>query len=194
MSASSFIVNLQWYLLSLPPPSPTLPPPPSRPFPISTPDITPTYEYPPIPLNPPARHPLRRIPARPKIPPSSVGSATNYCIGNRLDYQSFDNASSSAASALLRARSQHTLRILSPRYHSTVFRAMANYLLRRSMNSNRNYISPDIQLELPVRSACLWGMEKGERKSAIERAWRSSYIGMRRHLNLSSWESYIVRH
>lgn len=106
-------------------------------------------------LTPPL-HPFRRIP-RPKIPPSSVGSATNYCIGNRLDYQSFDNASSSAASAPLRARSQHTLRVLSSRYHFTVFRAMANYLLRRSMNSNRNYISPDIQLELPVRSACLWG-------------------------------------
>ncbi|KAH0557853.1 hypothetical protein KQX54_012330 [Cotesia glomerata] len=29
--------------------------------------------------------------------------------------------------------------------------AMANYLLRRSMNSNRNYISLDIQLELSVR-------------------------------------------
>lgn len=31
--------------------------------------------------------------------------------------------------------------------------AMANYLLRRSMNSNRNYISLDIQLELSVRLA-----------------------------------------
>lgn len=57
MSASSFIVNLQWYLLSLPPPSPTLPSRPSHPFPISTPDITPTYEYPPIPLNPPRTPP-----------------------------------------------------------------------------------------------------------------------------------------
>lgn len=151
MSASSFIVNLQWYLLSLP----------SSPLSHS---MLPSFH--PLPISPrhtsihpfhltPLLHPFRRIPARPKIPPSSVGSATNYCIGNRLDYQSFDNASSSAASAPLRARSQHTLRVLSSRYHFTVFRAMANYLLRRSMNSNRNYISPDIQLELPVRSACL---------------------------------------
>lgn len=156
MSASSFIVNLQWYLLSLPssPFSHSMLPS-FHPLPISPRDTIPTYEYPhPFHLTP-LLHPFRRIPARPKIPPPSVGSATNYCIGNRLDYQSFDNASSSAASAPLRARSQHTLRVLSSRYHFTVFRAMANYLLRRSMNSNRNYISPDIQLELPVRSACL---------------------------------------
>lgn len=157
MSASSFIVNLQWYLLSLPsspPPSPTLCYPLSTHFPYH-PAIPPRHTS----IHPfhltPLLHPFRRIPARPKIPPPSVGSATNYCIGNRLDYQSFDNASSSAASAPLRAPSQHTLRVLSSRYHFTVFRAMANYLLRRSMNSNRNYISPDIQLELPVRSACL---------------------------------------
>lgn len=97
------------------PRAPHLPLTPVHPLPISPRDTTPTYEYPPIPLNPLQppftlrSHPFRRIPARPKIPPPSVGSATNYCIGNRLDYQSFDNASSSAASAPLavseRARS-----------------------------------------------------------------------------------------
>lgn len=119
MSASSFIVNLQWYLLSLPPslppthpPSPTLalhisPRPPSTHFPYHPailPRHTSIHPFHLTPSRPPFTlhsHPFRRIPARPKIPPPSVGSATNYCIGNRLDYQSFDNASSSAASAPL---------------------------------------------------------------------------------------------
>ncbi|KAG7190414.1 hypothetical protein KM043_006520 [Ampulex compressa] len=46
------------------------------------------------------------------------------------------------------------------------------------MNSNRNYISPDIQLELPAQSACLrekrradggggWGEKKGGRRGTI---------------------------
>lgn len=94
MSASSFIVNLQWYLVH-PPSLPSFSYPedePSTPPPRTHENIP--YQYPPRRLTLPTESNSEydrksRLP----LPPSVLGSATNYCIGNRLDYQSFDNAS-----------------------------------------------------------------------------------------------------
>lgn len=97
----------------------------------------------------------------PALPPSVLGSATNYCIGNRLDYQSFDNASELFRVARRASLGTPFAHPISPSLPfplrvcvcvracvctCSVY-ATANYLLRRSMNSNRNYISSDIQLE-----------------------------------------------
>lgn len=155
MSASSFIVNLQWYLVH----PPSLPPfsypedEPSTPPPRTHENIP--YQYPPCRLTLPTESNSEydrksRLP----LPPSVLGSATNYCIGNRLDYQSFDNASELFRVARRASLGTPFVHPISPSlpFHSVcvcvcVFHATANYLLRRSMNSNRNYISSDIQLE-----------------------------------------------
>lgn len=157
MSASSFIVNLQWYLVH----------PPSLP-PFSYPEDEPSTPPPRTHENIPYQYPPRRLTlptesnseydrkSRLPLPPSVLGSATNYCIGNRLDYQSFDNASELFRVARRASLGTPFVHPISPSlpFHSVcvcmcvcVFHATANYLLRRSMNSNRNYISSDIQLE-----------------------------------------------
>lgn len=56
--------------------------------------------------------------------------------------------------------------------YRTVFRAMANYLLHRSMNSNRNYISPDIQLVLPIRPCYRCLRDIKEKDNSMQK-WQS---------------------
>lgn len=149
MSASSFIVNLQWYLV---PPSLGQDAP-----------STPTHEN---------IHPYHLTVSYLESNSSMTGNPTPFpsarppIIALVIDWiikVLITHPSSSGCAARRTAPpSAHPSSYL-PRYHSTVFHAMANYLLRRSMNSNRNYISPDIQLGLLARPTRLSGTEKKER-------------------------------
>lgn len=121
-----------------------------------------TWEYPPIPLNcllPRIEFEYdRKSHPFPSARPPIIALVIDWIIKVLITHPS----SSGCAARRTAPPSAHPSSYL-PRYHSTVFHAMANYLLRRSMNSNRNYISPDIQLGLPARPTRLSGTEKKER-------------------------------
>lgn len=108
-----------------------------------------------------------------------------------MDYQSFDNASE-----LFRAAppfgtpfrppflSLVTVPLRCGRACACVFHAAANYLLRRSMNSTRNYISSDIQLEAEGRGGAI----RGRRRKKVHTG-RSKAVEAREKPCRGSWWS-----